>query len=791
MNKRIFTFLLIFVITISVGGCKNEDTEGAAKPTVTVSQNTNLAPTQEPTLEPDSSKANSSLLHTMKKEDYPIVDGSTATIPLSQAVYKLATGASQEEAEAHIVHTKTSNAYNRLLKGEVDLLIVYEPSKEMKNTIQSSNTKISIKPIGKDALVFMTNAANTVDSLTKEQLVDIYSGKITSWSQIGGKNQKILAFQRPANSGSQTLMQKLVMGNTPMVTGSNVLYYETMEGILEAMVDYNNEGNTLGYSVFYYAKNMYNLPELKFIKANGIEPRLETIHDNSYPFINSFYAVIREDEPKDSNAHKIFDWLSGSEGQTIIKDLGYVPETLDIDGDYQASNAATNYIKSIPNNKKYIAASYSTHEQIKLGTVTIYQDDWKAVKVFKNAFVPDLGLCSEDTNLFIGTAVYQKNDSYSLKWGIYSLKEGKYILSPIYDSLSVLDEEKGYYIVRNGSKNQVINIKGKVLASGFLQGEGYGVIKQGDFYWITSYDPTKQKNMVWIYDSDFALVKKMSVENGDIYNYDGSVCFSQNKFLKKIKAQADSIDTFYIDSNGSNQLFAVYYNKTAYLVDREYNIIAKKDNLNNDSFYSVYENFYSDSKHSNDITTRSFYDKNGKLIKDKEGNGFSDIYMQYFWSTDYRIKPGLYLYQLDDNHLRIYNYRTKEALKISLEDRKEAYIDYIFNDLVFVKDSNSSSLRIYKGNQLIKKVDGGFSTIPPENPDAEYILLKKYGNNETDNEYIILSNQGKIIYQSSGLENILSLDQNYIQVERGNYTCVIDYKGNYLIKNLKNDLRND
>ena len=661
----------------------------------------------------------------------------------------------------------------------------------MKNTIQSGNTKLKIEPIGRDALVFMTNTANTVDSLTKEQLVDIYSGKITNWSQIGGKNQKLLAFQRPANSGSQTLMQKLVMGDTPMVTGSNVLYYETMEGILEAMVDYNNEGNTLGYSVFYYAKNMYNLPELKFMKVNGIEPKLETIHDNSYPFINSFYAVIREDEPKDSNAHKIFDWLSGSEGQTLIKDLGYVPETLDINKDYQTPNAVNSYTTSIPNNKRYISASYSSYEQIRFGTVTIYQDQWKAVKEFKNAYVSDLGLCSEDTNLEIGTAVYQDNGSYSLKWGLYSLKEEKYILPPIYNSIYVLDKKKGYYVVGNDNKNQVINIMGKVLASGFFQGEGYGVYKNGDYYWINSYDSNSKKNMNWIYNSDFALVKKMSMEHGNVYDYDGSVCFSQDKFLKKIKAKADPTDTFNIESNGNNQLFAVYYNKTAYVVDRDYNIIAKKDNINNDSFYNVYDDFYSDSKHSNDITSRSFYDKNGILIKDKEGKGFSDIYLQYFWNTDYTIKPGLFLYKFDDKLLRIYNYSIKEDMEISLEDREEAYIEYIFGKLVFVKDSDSSSLRIYKGNQLIKRVEGSYSTIPPEDSDAEYIMLKKYGNNETDNKYIILSNQGEILYQSNGLENILSLDQNYIQVERGNYSCVIDYQGNYIIKKLKNELKND
>ncbi|MHB8129714.1 MAG: PstS family phosphate ABC transporter substrate-binding protein, partial [Mobilitalea sp.] len=256
MSKKITLLLCLILISTIAVGCKNKDvktgsTEVSSPPTITIVPKPTTAPTATPI-----PSFTGHLAGIMSKEDYPIVDGSTATIPLSEAVYQLATGATPEEAAVDIVHTKTSNCYYRMMKKEVDLLIVYAPSEQVLAEIEKDGNKLDIKPIGKDALVFMANSSNKVESLTNDQLVDIYSGKVKNWSEVGGADKEIFAFQRPENTGSQTLMQKLVMGETPMISGPNIISYETMEGILEAMADYTNGGNTLGYSVFYYAQNM-------------------------------------------------------------------------------------------------------------------------------------------------------------------------------------------------------------------------------------------------------------------------------------------------------------------------------------------------------------------------------------------------------------------------------------------------------------------------------------------------------------------------------------------------------
>ncbi len=52
------------------------------------------------------------------------------------------------------------------------------------------------KALGRDALVFIVNEENPVQSLTQQQLRDIYAGKITNWKEVGGADAAIVAFQR-------------------------------------------------------------------------------------------------------------------------------------------------------------------------------------------------------------------------------------------------------------------------------------------------------------------------------------------------------------------------------------------------------------------------------------------------------------------------------------------------------------------------------------------------------------------------------------------------------------------
>lgn len=311
--KKVSLLLLAFFLITNLSACKLLQKERET-----------INKTKEKVIEEDAKDSENQEALCISPEDYPRVDGSTATIPLSMATFLAVTGSTIEEAESNIVHTKTANSYLRLMNNEVDLLIVYAAPESIKKEIEERGINLNIKSIGKDALVFIANESNPISNLTTEQIIDIYTGKVTNWSEVGGEDMPIVAFQRPDDSGSQTLMKSLVMKEIEMMEAPTYQRPAEMGMLIDSIAQYNNESNAVGYSVYYYAKNMYAQPGLKFLKVDGVEPNNATIQKGEYPHVKDFYAVIREDEDIDSPAHKVFDWLTSKAGQKLVSDSGYV-----------------------------------------------------------------------------------------------------------------------------------------------------------------------------------------------------------------------------------------------------------------------------------------------------------------------------------------------------------------------------------------------------------------------------------------------------------------------------------
>ena len=256
--------------------------------------------------------------------DYPVVDGSTATLPLSRLLMRAATGVTEEEALAAIRHTKTTNSFYNLTGGDTDLLLVYEPSADAWDYARRMGVELQAEPIGYDAVAFLVNEDNPVTSLTHEQIVGIYTGEITNWAQVGGEDLPIVAYQRPDSSGSQVMMKAQVMGDAGMMEPPMELVESEMEGLVDAIAAYRNTANAIGYSVVYYVDNMYMQQGIKLLEVGGVAPTNEAIASGAYPYRQPFYAVIRADEPADSPARRLFDWLATDEGQALVAEAGYV-----------------------------------------------------------------------------------------------------------------------------------------------------------------------------------------------------------------------------------------------------------------------------------------------------------------------------------------------------------------------------------------------------------------------------------------------------------------------------------
>ncbi len=260
----------------------------------------------------------------LTKENYPRVDGSTANIPLGILLAQKTAGVTADEADVMTNFTTTPYAYSSLVARNSDILLVYEGSADTKKMLNDTNIQLESYPIGLDALVFIVNETNPVNSLKTTDIQMIYQGKITNWKEVGGNDEPIVAYQRNEESGSQALMRKLVMKDLPMAKAPQKLAPMEMGGLIEELASFNNTGNSIGYSVYYYAKNMYTQPGLKFIAVDGVDPSNETIANKSYPHINEFYAIIRKEEPNDSNTRRLLNYILSPEGEKTIEEAGYI-----------------------------------------------------------------------------------------------------------------------------------------------------------------------------------------------------------------------------------------------------------------------------------------------------------------------------------------------------------------------------------------------------------------------------------------------------------------------------------
>jgi len=263
----------------------------------------------------------------------PMLDGSTATIPITAELYRQFFGYTDDQVQASPVvwHSTTHQAYINLIDradrtGQgvpTSLILVSPPSDEEKQMAAERGVGLDITPVSLDGFVFITHKDNPVDSLTPEQIRGIYTGRITNWNQVGGPDRAITAFQREANSGSQTTMEHLVMQDEKMMDPIKALYLMSMGRLVDAVAEYENGPASIGYTYYYYINNLYRNDNIKVIRVNGIAPTNDNLISGTYPYTAQTVAVIRADEPPGSPARTLRDWLVSPAGQDVIELAGY------------------------------------------------------------------------------------------------------------------------------------------------------------------------------------------------------------------------------------------------------------------------------------------------------------------------------------------------------------------------------------------------------------------------------------------------------------------------------------
>ncbi|MDR1947370.1 MAG: phosphate ABC transporter substrate-binding protein [Desulfovibrio sp.] len=168
--------------------------------------------------------------------------------------------------------------------------------------------------IAVDALVPVIHPENPVKNLTVAQLRGIYSGKITNWKEVGGKDENIVTVSRDSSSGTFETWQELIM--TPDKVSPAALSQASNGAVAQAVA---GNRRSIGYIGFGYLNS-----SLKKVDVNGVEARPETALAKKWPIARELY-VFTNGAPAGA-VKKLTDYLlDPRKGQKAVAETGYIP----------------------------------------------------------------------------------------------------------------------------------------------------------------------------------------------------------------------------------------------------------------------------------------------------------------------------------------------------------------------------------------------------------------------------------------------------------------------------------
>jgi len=179
--------------------------------------------------------------------------------------------------------------------------------------------------IARDAIAVIVNPENPVNELTLQQISDIYSGKISNWSEVGGDDRPIVRLSRETNSGTHVYFLETVLrlGNSKDKTlfSMDTLLLPSSEGII---AEVRQNPNAIGYDgLGYVPKDLKMIAIAKGAGGAFVPPAIATVNDKTYAIARDLY-MYTNGEPT-GVVKEYLDWILSDEAQQIVADLGFVP----------------------------------------------------------------------------------------------------------------------------------------------------------------------------------------------------------------------------------------------------------------------------------------------------------------------------------------------------------------------------------------------------------------------------------------------------------------------------------
>jgi len=205
------------------------------------------------------------------------------------------------------------------LDGTTDLAMASRKIKiSEKIKLQEAGKAFKEVVIANDALTVIVNPKNKVSQLTREQIEKIFTGKIKNWKELGGDDEKIIAYSRESSSGTFEFFKEHVMSNKNYA--NTVLMLPATGTIVQSV---SQTKGAIGYIGLGYMENNIKALNVSYDKGKTyVTPSVESAKSGKYPIVRPlYYYYLTKDE---KNIKPFVNYVLSAEGQKIISDVGYI-----------------------------------------------------------------------------------------------------------------------------------------------------------------------------------------------------------------------------------------------------------------------------------------------------------------------------------------------------------------------------------------------------------------------------------------------------------------------------------
>ncbi len=209
-----------------------------------------------------------------------------------------------------------------LINGGTDICDASRPMKDAEKEQARSRRGQEVKeiPVALDGVAIYVNLSSPIQALSQPQLKGIYTGQITNWRDVGGKDERIVPYSRENNSGTYVFFKEHVLGNADYARE-----IQTLPGTAAVVNAVSKDPASIGYGGIAYAEGIRTIPIRKDEKSDPVAPSLTTVQSGQYPLSrNLFFYTIGEPA---GDVKTFIEWVLSQVGQKICEEVGYYPIT--------------------------------------------------------------------------------------------------------------------------------------------------------------------------------------------------------------------------------------------------------------------------------------------------------------------------------------------------------------------------------------------------------------------------------------------------------------------------------